>query len=332
METGKKKKIVLMFPGQGSQYLGMGMDFMAEHKKYLEYMDLAGEILGKDLLSIIKDENNMGGLLDDTRYSQIAIFALSSAIGDYLVNECIDKNAISSVIGHSLGDYSALYQCGVFDYKEGSNLVVYRGELMGRYAGDKMAMAAVIGLDSDVISGILNNYRDSVFIANYNDPSQIVISGLKEDVLRASEEIKAAGAKRVILLKVSIASHCPLMRDAAKELKAYLDKNLDGIKNVKELRFTFFSSTEVREVGNSSITATLVEQLISPVRWAASIETLLKKGTEVFIEVGPGKILSGLVKRISQQTGYDEINIHNTGSLSDIDHLLNFLGSNGLIA
>jgi len=345
------KNVVLMFPGQGSQYMDMGSDFFEKNNKFLEYLKTASSFLGKDLLKIIRNVDSMGNLIDDTRFSQIAIFCVSSAINDYLMNDCrIDKSRITAAIGNSLGDYSALYCCGAFNFTEGARLVIFRGNLMGSYtdtdpigegvsgqdkadaeSGKKMMMAAVLGADIKTICSVLKKYKETVFIANYNDYSQTVISGYKEYVLKASEEIKEAGAKKIIPLKVSIASHCPLMKDAATKLSYYIEENFDNFSSINGLNPHIFSSTRVRKIDKSEIKETLVNQLISPIKWVDSIENLIAGGTNVFIEIGPGKVLSGLVKRIAHAKECREISIFNTDSVQEIENLIMFLKSNNLV-
>ena len=340
-----------MFPGQGSQYAGMGSDFLEENSRFDKYLEIASGYLKKDLKKIICDVDSMGSLLDDTRFSQIAIFCVSSAINDHLLDDCrLNRNKIIATIGHSLGDYSALYCSGAFDFDGGSRLVVFRGNLMGSLteiekiendfpgeddnhavAGKKMMMAALLGTDIKIIRRVLKNYEGTVFIANYNDYTQAVISGYREDVLKASEEIKAAGAKRVVPLKVSIASHCPLMKEASIKLGVYIEENFDDFTGINGLKPCFFSSTRAGYIDRSEITSTLADQLVSPVKWTDSIERLLADGASVFIEIGPGKVLSGLVRRISHAGGYNEVTILNTDSLADIKNLISFLKSNNLV-
>jgi [acyl-carrier-protein] S-malonyltransferase len=344
------KNIAFMFPGQGSQYINMGMDFLNGNKKYFDYLDISSNFLGKNLKKTINNENDMGILLDDTRFAQITIFSISCALNDFLLNDCkINSVKIKTVIGHSLGDYSALYCCNAFNYSRGAEFVTFRGNLMGSYtqAGSniqantmdsknkKMTMAAVLGSDFKTISDVLEDYRGRVFIANYNDYSQIVISGYSDDVLQASENIKVRGAKRVIPLKVSIASHCPLMKDASIRLNDYITENFNNTNGFNNLRFNFFSSTEVKEIGKNEIKKVLVNQLFTPVNWVESIERLLSNNINIFIEIGPGKVLAGLIKRIVSAKVITQseqgISIFNTDTLDDIESLLTFLESENLI-
>ncbi len=327
------KKLILMFPGQGSQYVSMGSEFLGENKEYAKYFVTAGNIFGENLLDIINNKDGRGELLDQTQYSQIAIYSLTCALNDYLFDQAgFEKLSIKSVVGHSLGDYSAFYGCGAFDFIQGAELVSYRGKLMAQAIQNqpdnasglqnKMMMAAVIGSDFETIESVLQNFKQRVFIANYNDYSQIVISGMAEDVLKAGEEIKSRGAKRFIPLKVSIASHCPLMKEVSLNLETYISGKFQGFQ---EMGLEFFSSTELDFIDNSRVKEVLVNQLISPVRWVNAIEKILTDDVTAFIEVGPGKVLSGLVKRIASKIGREDVMIFNMDSLAEINSLKTYL-------
>ncbi|OQA21828.1 MAG: Polyketide biosynthesis protein BaeE [Actinobacteria bacterium ADurb.Bin346] len=342
-ENDPVKNIILMFPGQGSQYIGMGLDFLECNKDYYKYIHDASRIFGEDLLSILKNENGKGNLIDKTEYSQILIYTISSVFNDYIFNNCkLPSIKLFAATGHSLGDYSALYSCGAFDFEIGAELVSYRGKLMASVSGSRqdnsiimqdkvirneskeMQMAAIIGSDIETISDVLDNYKGSVFIANYNDYSQIVISGYLKDVLKASEEIKNRGAKKVLPLKVSVASHCPLMQPVSEVLGKFIDNDLPVFK---KLNMDFFSSTEVLKINSNQIRNTLVNQLTHPVKWVDTIENLLLPEIDTFIEIGPGKTLSGLVKRIAIKMGREDLNILCTDTPSDMDNLKQYLSS-----
>ncbi len=332
-----ENKFILVFPGQGSQHELMGSDFLNAHKQYLKYFEISSEIVGRDLLDIINNkDSSTNGLLDQTQFCQIAIYSLSCALNDYLIEGLnFSKSNIGAVIGHSLGDYSAIYSSGVFSYKKGASIVACRGKMMGSIGrelkdstGKEMMMAAVLGAEISAVENILEKYKNSVFLANYNDYLQVVISGIKEDVIKAGDDLKSAGAKRVIELKVNIASHCPLMREASKKLSEYFDANSMAFS---KSGIDFFSSTEVEYVKENEIKEALVRQLIKPVQWVSSIENLLNSGFRKFIEIGPGKVLSGLIKRIASKLGYEEVKILSTDTLYDIENLRGTLLSEGII-
>ncbi|MBN1298179.1 MAG: acyltransferase domain-containing protein [Actinobacteria bacterium] len=329
--TDNNKKFILMFPGQGSQYINMGSSFLEKNKKYLNYFEISSEIFGENILDIVQNKNEKGSLLENTRYSQIAIYTLSCALNDFLCNELgVYKKSVVSVLGHSLGDYSALYCCGAYDFAKGAEIVSFRGKIMARSPqrqDGNMLMAAVLGCDIESIAEVLASYRDRVFIANKNDAYQTVISGYTDDVIAASAQLKSCGAKRVIPLKVNIASHCPLMSQAASELDDYLKKHA----NFKDIETSFFSSTELKFIDKENIKEMLVRQLLNPVNWKGSIEIMADKflkncpegcAEEVsFIEIGPGKVLSGLVKRILLQKNLGHVNIFNTDSMDEIERI-----------
>lgn len=326
----KTKKIALMFPGQGSQYTGMGEEFLENNKSFKKYFDTSSRIIGEDLLGIINGTNNKKGPLDKTQYSQISIYSLSCAINDYIMdNLSLKRESIETVLGHSLGEYSALYSSRVYDYEQGAKLVAYRGRIMAEAnaSGKQGMMAAIIGSDLDIISNTLKSYRDGVFIANYNDYSQTVISGYREDVKKAMSELKKKGAKRVIPLKVSIASHCPLMKDASQKLEEFIEGNI----SFNEPEIKFLSTTEVRYIKKDYIKSVLVNQLLNPIRWVDSIEYLLDLGVKIYIEVGPGRVLSGLVKRIAGRKDKKDIITLNTDKWDDIKNLKTILMGEGII-
>lgn len=328
----KIKKILLMFPGQGSQYAGMGYDFLNRNSDYLKYFDISSKIIGHELLDIITNKNGEGSLLEQTRYSQISIFTLSCAFYDFLFKNSLNKSKkdlTASVIGHSLGDYSAIYCSGMLEFEKSAKLVAYRGNIMNE-ASSKMngMMAAILGSDLTLISDVLEKYKNKVFIANLNDYTQTVISGYKDDVLNAVEDLKNSGIRKIIPLKVSVASHCPLMIEVSKQLDSFIKSNIE-IFGVPKL--DYFSTTRVSYINETKIKEVLVEQLVNPVRWLESIELMLENNYEYFIEIGPGKVLSGLVKKIASRSRKNEIKIFSTDSLEEIENLKNFFSTEGII-
>lgn len=324
---GKYSKIALIFPGQGSQFEKMGQQFLRFNNKYLEYFERASEVLKKDLLRIInaEDEDNS---LENTRFSQVAIFCLSCGLFDYLTGELsLGQKYIDTILGHSLGEYSALYGCGAYSFEEALSLVVYRGEIMS--AADRTAkgmMAAVLGAESVLIEDVLKDYKDKVFIANYNDYTQIVISGYEDEVVKAISDLKEKGIRKVIPLKVNIASHCPLMSGVSKKLGDYIENNI----RFNDPKIKFLSTTEVSYRGGREIRQTLTGQLVNPIRWVDSIKLLLDRGVDTFIETGPGKVLSGLTARIARKNQKD-ITILRTSDLGDIENTISKLQEKGLL-
>jgi len=320
-------KIALMFPGQGSQHEKMGQQFLRFNSSADKYFEIAGEIIGKDLAKIINGQdpvNNLG----DTKFSQISIYTLNCALFDYLSEDLsLDRNSIDTVMGHSLGEYSALYSCGAYDFKTGAELVAYRGNIMSNAdRTSKGMMAAILGAEAGLVEEILKEYRDRVFIANYNDYTQIIISGYEKDVKIAMAGLKEKGIKKIIPLKVNIASHCPLMGEVSKKLGDFIGKNI----SFKEPDLSFLSTTEVKYIGKSGLKKTLTGQLTNPIQWVDSIKLLLDKGVNTFIEIGPGKVLSGLVLRIARKNKKN-IDIMNTKDLDDIEDLISKLQERGLL-
>ncbi len=330
--NNQNKKILLMFPGQGSQYIGMGNDFLNKNNEFMEYFNVSSLLIEHNLLDILNNINNEGSLLEQTQYSQISIFTLSSAINDYLFKKnAINKNSNCdfTVIGHSLGDYSAIYSSGMLDYENTARLVAYRGKIMAE-AGSQIdgMMAAVIGAEKDIILDILKKYENRVFIANLNDYLQTVISGYTKDIIDAINDLKNSGIRKIIPLKVNIASHCPLMKEVSEKLGNYLNDNFDSFAAPE---FDYFSSTQVAYIDNCALKDVLVQQLVKPVRWLNSIEYILTNNFEIFIEIGPGKVLSGLVKRIASRCGMEDKKIFSTDSQSEIESVKNFLVGEGII-
>lgn len=316
-----------MFPGQGSQYQDMGGEFLGANSKYRRYFEISSEIVGKDILKIIsgRDKDNS---LDNTRFSQISIYSLSCALNNYIVNDLfINRECIDTVLGHSLGEYSALYSCGAYSFEQGAKLVGYRGKIMSE--ADRSAkgmMAAVLGTGISIIEDVLGGFKDRVFVANYNDYLQIVISGYEDAVGEAIKELKSRGVRKIIPLKVGIASHCPLMKEVSDKLVRFIEENV----KLTDMNLPFFSTTEVAYRDRNDIKKTLTGQLTGPIRWVDSIEYLLEKGVAIFVEVGPGEVLSGLVSRIAQRSGKDII-ILNTNKMEDIENLKNALKKEGII-
>lgn len=320
-------KMALMFPGQGSQYENMGQQFLRFNRKYQQYFETAGQILGYDIVRILKGEDRQNSL-GDTRFSQVSIFCLSCALFDYLSGDLqLKMDAVDTVMGHSLGEYSALYGSGVYDFKSGASLVSYRGTIMSEAdRTSKGMMAAVLGVEAGIIEDVLDGYRDRVFVANYNDYTQTVISGFEEDTRKAIEDLKNKGVKKIIPLRVNIASHCPLMAGAANRLAEFIDKNTD----FNEPGLPFLSTTEAGYISRTGIRNTLTGQLVNPIRWVESVEGCLDRGINIFIELGPGKVLSGLVSRIARRNR-KEIEVLNTNDLDDIEELIGKLQERGLL-
>ena len=327
-DGGNLKKVVFMFPGQGSQHQAMGMDFLEANGDYKRYFDISGEIKGRDIIKAVSGKSSKD-LLNDTRFSQLSIYCLSCALNDYIVQGLsLDKKFIGGILGHSLGEYSALYSCGAYSFEEGAKLVAYRGKCM--YEADQVnkgMMAAVLGAKIDEIEDVLKSFKGKVYIANYNDYTQTVISGYEEAVEDAIDSFKKRGIKKIIPLKVGVASHCPLMEEVSGRLGAFIDKDIKFM----DLCLPFFSTTEVAYRNRHDIKGVLTRQLINPIRWVDSIGYLLDSNMDIFIEIGPGKVLSGLVKRIAEAKDM-KVMILNTDRMEDINHMESSLRKEGIIS
>lgn len=293
-------KLAVIFPGQGSQYVGMGKDLYERSDIARELFDRADSILGIPLSRICFEGHE--DELRQTRITQPAIFVQSVVLWNLL-----ELKEVAMTAGHSLGEYSALVAAGALEFEDALKLVCKRGELMQR-AGEENpgTMAAVIGLDPQAVGEVCCTAwpEGIVQAANFNSPGQIVISGSVPGVRRAMELAKERGATMVKELVVSGAFHSPLMESAQTGLR-------DALENVqmRDARIPVYANVTAKPVQKADeIRSLLSQQLTSPVRWWESVESMIADGAGTFIEVGPGKVLQGLVKRINssvQTVGVD---------------------------
>ncbi|HIC93297.1 MAG TPA: ACP S-malonyltransferase [Anaerolineae bacterium] len=292
------RPIAFVFPGQGSQYVGMGRDLYETYPEARAVFEKADETLGFPLSELCFE--GPAEELNDTINTQPAIFTMSVACLRAL-NPLFSLNPLF-VAGHSLGEYTALVAAGALDFAAGLKLVRERGRLM-KEAGEKNpgAMAAIIGLDAGTIERICREIclqlpASSVQIANYNSPGQIVISGHRGALERAMELARERGAKRVIPLAVSIAAHSPLMRPAAEELRRAVEAT-----PLRRARIPIVANVTARPIAEpEEIKEELVRQLTSPVRWVESVERMIEGGITTFVEIGPKSVLAGLIRRIDK--------------------------------
>ena len=277
-----------IFPGQGSQFSGMGKE-LYKINKAKELFHFANEILGFNITNIMFNGDNED--LKQTNVTQPAIFIHSVILA--LINDNFKPDMLA---GHSLGEISALTAGKVLSFEDGLNLVKIRSEEMQKAClKQKSTMAAILQMDEKIINEVCTKIEGIVVPANYNCPGQIVISGEQKSVELACEKLKKLGARRAVILPVGGAFHSPLMEPAKEKLKKFIEKT-----NFNEPLCPVYQNVTAKAIVNSeSIKANLIKQLISPVRWEQSINKMINDGANEFIEVGPGKVLQGLIKKIN---------------------------------
>ncbi|CUZ77026.1 ACP S-malonyltransferase [Serratia marcescens] len=302
-------QFAFVFPGQGSQTVGMLAELAAQFPIVEETFGEASSSLGYDLWQLV--QQGPAEELNKTWQTQPALLAASVAI--FRVWQQQGGKAPALMAGHSLGEYSALVCAGVLDFKAAIRLVELRGKLMQEAVPEGTgAMYAIIGLDNDAIAKACEESAQGQVVSpvNFNSPGQVVIAGNKEAVERAGAACKAAGAKRALPLPVSVPSHCALMKPAADKLAVALQ---DITFNAPQVPVV--NNVDVRtENDPEAIRSALVRQLYSPVRWTESVEFIAAQGVTSLLEVGPGKVLTGLTKRIVDTLTAAAVN--DTASLS----------------
>ena len=304
-------KLGLLFAGQGSQFQGMSLDFPQANQFY----DKIQSLTSLDIKTVIQTGIN----LNETKNTQLAVFA--HALLAYQQIKQLNPT-ISGLLGFSLGEYSALCAASVFEIDEAIKLVYNRALYMDEAANKKAGvMAAVLGLDETTVQNSLEMVLlGKMYIANLNAPNQIVISGEKIALEETINLIKAASAKRIIPLNVSGAFHSPLMNEASHKLKSYLS----------EVRFNYpsydiYMNVTGQKLNFKDLKDLMVKQVVSPVRFVESLDVMIKDGYTHFIELGPGNVLTNLVKK---QTNLDVINFQ---SMTQFDHVKGWLKLNGFI-
>ncbi|GAK26097.1 ACP S-malonyltransferase [Serratia liquefaciens] len=286
-------QFAFVFPGQGSQSLGMLADLAAQYPIVEATFSEASSVLGYDLWQLV--QQGPAEELNKTWQTQPALLAASVAI--FRVWQQQGGKMPALMAGHSLGEYSALVCAGVLDFQAAIRLVELRGKLMQEAVPEGTgAMSAIIGLDNAAIAKACEESAQGQVVSpvNFNSPGQVVIAGNKEAVERAGAACKAAGAKRALPLPVSVPSHCALMKPAADKLAVALQDITFSAPQVPVV-----NNVDVRaESDPEAIRSALVRQLYSPVRWSESVEFMAAQGVTSLLEVGPGKVLTGLTKRI----------------------------------
>jgi len=282
-----------LFPGQGSQFPGMGKELFEKYDLGRKLFDRANEILGFDLSKIMLEGSKED--LQQTRVTQPAIYLHSVVTAKVMENDFPP----AAVAGHSLGEFSALTAAGAIDFESGLQLVSQRAEAMQKACNlESGTMAAVLGLEDETVEEICRQTQGVVVAANYNCPGQLVISGGASAIASACEALKAAGARRALILPVSGAFHSPLMESARSELAQAIDATPFSTPLCP-----IYQNTTAQAVNDPlEIQNNLIAQLTAPVKWTQSIQAMIQNGITEFIEVGPGKVLQGLVKKINPET------------------------------
>lgn len=309
-------KLAFVFAGQGSQYVNMGLDFLDHQEKLFQFERQANTILGYNTRERIASDD---GSIHETQYTQPLV--LLSTIYAY---ETLQSLGIypDGVCGFSLGEYAALYASKVFSFDEIIKLVSSRASIMHdetkKHPG---AMAAILGLSSDVVDNICQEIGDSVYAANYNSPQQTVISGTEEAILRAIEVAKHRGVKRAMKLQVSGAFHSPLMMEASTRFEGVLHD-----VQPRQPMVPIYLNTTARKANLESIKKEMIKQISSPVRFVEAINEMKKDGFTHFIEVGPGAVLSGLIRKIDS-----DLHVINCDHYTDIETVKGWLKEHGFI-
>jgi len=290
-------KIAFVFPGQGSQSVGM-LDSLSNHQQVVDSVNVASQVLNKDLRKMI--DEGPAEELNQTQWTQPALLAVS--VGIFNAVQARSAVPLTCMAGHSLGEYSALVCAGSMPYEAAIELVHKRGLYMQEAVPEGTgSMAAVLSLEADLIESACQQAQQQglsvVSPANYNSPGQVVIAGTVEAVAKASQLCIDAGAKRVLPLSVSVPSHCELMLPAADKLALDLERI-----NLQEPNVTVLHNADVKShTEQNDIKSVLKQQLFSPVKWTQTMQAFSDLGIDTVVECGPGKVLSGLFKRFDRK-------------------------------
>lgn len=282
-----------VFPGQGAQFTGMGKDLYEQSPVAKEYFEKANDILGFRITDLMFD-----GTAEDlrqTRVTQPAVF-LHSVISAIALG---DKFNPDMVAGHSLGEFSALVAAGALTFEDGLKLVYARAMAMQKACeAEPSTMAAVLGLEDDTVEEVCESIKDNIVVpANYNCPGQIVISGSIEGVDQACELLKEKGAKRALKLPVGGAFHSPLMQPASEELQAAIDAAVVS----QPICPVYQNVNAYPQTDPVAIKQNLIAQLTAPVRWTQTVKNMITDGALEFVELGPGDVLKGLIKKVNSE-------------------------------
>ena len=291
-------KIAFIYPGQGAQKAGMGKDFYENSPLARDIYDRASECLELDMRALCFEEND---LLDQTEYTQAAMVTTCLAMTAVLNEQGAEADVTA---GLSLGEYCASTEAGAMDLLDAIRLVRVRGQLMQHTVPTgEGAMAAVLGMDADQIDAVIEPIAN-VTVANYNCPGQIVITGGTAGIEQASKTLKEAGAKRVVSLNVSGPFHSPMLRSAGEKL----GKELSAVQ-LGELKIPYVTNVTAEYVTDSSeIRELLTRQVYSPVRWEQSIRKMIAQDVDTFVEIGPGRTLTGFLRKIDRNVTVYQVN------------------------
>ncbi len=281
-----------VFPGQGAQFSGMGKELYMNHPKAKELFETANNVLGFRITDIMFEGSDEE--LKQTKVTQPAIFIHSVVLAN-----CIENFDPQMVAGHSLGEFSALVAAGAMSFEDGLRLVSARAQAMQKACEAKPStMAAILGLADNIVEEVCASVEGVVVPANYNCSGQLVISGTVEAVQTACEKLKAAGAKRALVLAVGGAFHSPLMEPARMELAAAIEAT-----EIKAPICPVYQNVDAKPYTDpQQIKKNLIDQLTAPVRWRQTVENMFADGARDFVELGPGNVLQGLVKKIAPES------------------------------
>ena len=290
-----------IFPGQGSQFPGMGQELYKANKEARNLFHKANEILNFDICKLMFEGSKDD--LQQTNVTQPAIFIHSTILA-----HCLPNFQPDMVAGHSLGEFSAMVAAKAISFEDGLNLVMQRANAMQMACKQQEStMAAIIGLDANIIEEVCNNANGVVVTANYNSPNQLVISGETKAIQHTCEKLNNLGAKRSVILPVGGAFHSPIMNSAKASLKEVINKiNFETpiCPIYQNVCATAISDKKILKIN-------LIEQLTNPVKWCQTIENMIHDGASEFYEVGPGNVLIGLNKRINRETQSSKAKIEN---------------------
>lgn len=303
-------KVAFVFPGQGAQYVGMGKDFYEQIPVSRKVYTIASEVTGLNLPGLCFKENEQ---IDITEYTQIAMLATEAAMLAALQEKGVKADVAA---GLSLGEYGAILTAGAMSLEDVFRVVRQRGILMQKAVPTGGAMCAVLGMDGEKIAKICEETEGIVSVANYNCPGQIVITGEEGAVAAAAEKLKEAGARRCIPLKVSGPFHSEMLKGAGEKLAGVL-----GDVELKEFSMPYVTNVTADYVTDiSEIKELLGRQVYSSVRWQQSVERMIADGVDTFIEIGPGRTLTGFLKKINKNvTG---LHIEKVEELEEVVRLL----------